>query len=141
MFICCHYTEEATDYMRAESSSADVPTAHLYGLQDFAFQASRELAATYSSPRNASIQEFHGGHRIPSSNQIFAQRVMYQFITGFGRRALLRRPRGVGRDLDIRFITVQGRLDLGMFLNMAHVENHAKRHKCAEDPGYANARP
>ncbi|CCF43998.1 oxidoreductase [Colletotrichum higginsianum] len=72
MFICCYYTEEATDYIKTESPGdqksilIDVPSVHLQGLQDFALQGSRKLAATHFSPQNADILEFQGGHHIPS---------------------------------------------------------------------------
>ncbi|OIW25673.1 oxidoreductase [Coniochaeta ligniaria NRRL 30616] len=72
MLICCYYTEEVTDYMWAESPDhqetlfINVPTLHLQGLQDFALEGSRKLAATHFSPRNAHILEFHGGHHVPN---------------------------------------------------------------------------
>jgi pimeloyl-ACP methyl ester carboxylesterase len=72
MFICCYYTDEATDYIRAESSGdkemllINVPTLHLHGLQDFALEGSRKLAATHFSPQNADILEFQGRHHIPN---------------------------------------------------------------------------
>lgn len=72
VLICCYYTEEATDYMRAQSSGdqetllINVPTLHIQGLQDFALEGSRKLAATHFSPRNADILEFHGKHHVPN---------------------------------------------------------------------------
>ncbi|OHF04572.1 efflux pump [Colletotrichum orchidophilum] len=71
MFICCYYTEEATDYIKTESPDdqkailMNVPSVHLQGLQDFALQGSRKLAATHFSPGNADILQFQGGHHIP----------------------------------------------------------------------------
>jgi pimeloyl-ACP methyl ester carboxylesterase len=72
MFICCYYTEELTDYMRAESPDdqetllINVPTLHLQGRQDFVLERSKKMVATHYLPQNADVLEFHGQHHVPN---------------------------------------------------------------------------
>jgi len=72
LFICCYYTEEATDFMRAESPDdqetllIDVPTLHLQGRQDFVLKGSKKMVATHYLPQNADVLEFHGQHHLPN---------------------------------------------------------------------------
>ncbi|KAJ5870153.1 oxidoreductase [Penicillium solitum] len=72
VLICCFYSDEARDYMRAEAQDDDdkliinVPTLHLHGRQDFALQGSRQMVETHYLPQNADVLEFQGKHNFPN---------------------------------------------------------------------------
>lgn len=76
MLICCYYTEEATEHMKADKKSTHdgveeqplikVPTLHIQGLQDVGLEGSRKLAATHFFPQKGTVQEFQGGHHVPN---------------------------------------------------------------------------